>query len=217
MFERFTERARQVVVLSQAAARELDRDHIRTEHLLLGLIREEEGLASRVLASLDVTAEKILAAAEHVEKADDEHADMRGQIPFTPATKKVLEESLREALSLGHNYIGTEHILLALLRDPAAVAVLAEHDASDDKIRSEIHRALTGPGMRKRATLDTERLTRVAGREVGRRAYDVYVSALWEQQFAGQPPVAWDFLSEAEQAAWERVGVTQAHTYRLAS
>ena len=113
MFERFTERARQVVVLAQDEARALKHNYIGTEHILLGLLREEEGLAARVLESLDITVEEVRAQVARIVGQGDEVTT--GQIPFTPRAKKVLELALREALSLGHNYIGTEHILLALL------------------------------------------------------------------------------------------------------
>ena len=110
VFERFTERARQVVVLAQDEARALKHNYIGTEHILLGLLREEEGLAARVLESLDITVEEVRAQVARIVGQGDEVTS--GQIPFTPRAKKVLELALREALSLGHNYIGTEHILL---------------------------------------------------------------------------------------------------------
>src|ERR1051325_5982615 len=110
VFERFTERARQVVVLAQEEARGLKHNYIGTEHILLGLLREEEGLAARVLESLEITAEGVRGRVVEIVGRGDEVTT--GQIPFTPRAKKVLELALREALSLGHNYIGTEHILL---------------------------------------------------------------------------------------------------------
>ena len=120
MFERFTERARQVVVLAQDEARALKHNYIGTEHILLGLLREEEGLAARVLESLDITVEEVRAQVARIVGQGDEVTT--GQIPFTPRAKKVLELALREALSLGHNYIGTEHILLALFADKQGLA-----------------------------------------------------------------------------------------------
>src|SRR6266540_2156871 len=110
MFERFTERARQVVVLAQDEARLLRHNYIGTEHILLGLLREAEGLAARVLESLDITAEEVRAQVARIVGLGEEFSS--GQIPFTPRGKRVLELSLREAISLGHSYIGTEHILL---------------------------------------------------------------------------------------------------------
>ena len=148
MFERFTERARQVVVLAQDEARALKHNYIGTEHLLLGLLREEEGLAARVLESLDITVEEVRAQVARIVGQGDEVTT--GQIPFTPRAKKVLELALREALSLGHNYIGTEHILLGLVRENEGVAarILLDFDADAEKIRNEIIRMLSGPGRR---------------------------------------------------------------------
>src|SRR5882762_9016665 len=148
MFERFTERARQVVVLAQEEARTLKHNYIGTEHILLGLLREEEGLAARVLESLDITVERVRAQVVRIVGSGEEVTS--GQIPFTPRAKKVLELPLREALSLGHNYIGAEHILLGLVRENEGVAarILLDFDADADKIRNEIIRMLSGPGRR---------------------------------------------------------------------
>jgi ATP-dependent Clp protease ATP-binding subunit ClpC len=147
VFERFTERAKQVVVLAQDEARALKHNYIGTEHILLGLLREEEGLAARVLESLDVTVEEVRAQVARIIGPGDEPI-VSGQIPFTPRAKKVLELSLREALSLKHNYIGTEHILLGLVRENEGVAarILLDFDADAEKIRNEIMRVLSGPG-----------------------------------------------------------------------
>src|SRR5688572_9003366 len=149
MFERFTERARQVVVLAQDEARALKHNYIGTEHILLGLLREEEGLAARVLESLDITVEEVRAQVARIVGQGDEVTT--GQIPFTPRAKKVLELALREALSLGHNYIGTEHILLGLVRENEGVAarILLDFDADSEKIRNEVIRMLSGPGGRR--------------------------------------------------------------------
>jgi ATP-dependent Clp protease ATP-binding subunit ClpC len=148
MFERFTERARQVVVLAQEEARTLKHNYIGTEHILLGLLREEEGLAARVLESLDITVERVRAQVVRIVGSGEEVTS--GQIPFTPRAKKVLELALREALSLGHNYIGTEHILLGLVRENEGVAarILLDFDADSEKIRNEVIRMLSGPGSR---------------------------------------------------------------------
>src|SRR6476660_164820 len=148
MFERFTERARQVVVLAQDEARTLKHNYIGTEHILLGLLREEEGLAARVLESLDITVEEVRAQVARIVGQGDEVTS--GQIPFTPRAKKVLELALREALSLGHNYIGTEHILLGLVRENEGVAarILLDFDADAEQIRNESSRMLSGPGRR---------------------------------------------------------------------
>src|SRR6476659_3160277 len=149
MFERFTERARQVVVLAQEEARTLKHNYIGTEHILLGLLREEEGLAARVLESLDITVERVRAQVVRIVGSGEEVTS--GQIPFTPRAKKVLELALREALSLGHNYIGTEHILLGLVRENEGVAARFFFDdaATTEKIRNEVIRMLSGPGSRR--------------------------------------------------------------------
>jgi ATP-dependent Clp protease ATP-binding subunit ClpC len=135
-------------VLAQDEARALKHNYIGTEHILLGLLREEEGLAARVLESLDITVEEVRAQVARIVGQGDEVTT--GQIPFTPRAKKVLELALREALSLGHNYIGTEHILLGLVRENEGVAarILLDFDADAEKIRNEIIRMLSGPGRR---------------------------------------------------------------------
>lgn len=146
MFERFTERARQVVLIAQQAARDLGCDEIGSEHLLVGLCQEEEGLAARVLESMDITAERVL---RDLKKAD--HATV-GQLPFTANCKSVLELALREALSLGHNYIGTEHILLGLMRRADTGAELvASYGADSDRVRNEVIRLLSGSGSRRKS------------------------------------------------------------------
>jgi ATP-dependent Clp protease ATP-binding subunit ClpC len=142
MFERFTDRAREVVVLAQDEARALRHNYIGTEHILLGLLREQAGLAARVLASLGVTLAEARARVEPMVAPSDEVTS--GQIPFTPRAKKVLELALREALALGHDYIGTEHILLGLVRENEGVAsrVLLSFDADSEKIRIAVIRFL---------------------------------------------------------------------------
>jgi len=150
--ERYTDRARQVVLLAQEAARGLKHNYIGTEHILLGLLREEEGLAARVLESLHITVERVRGQVVRIVGSGEEVTS--GQIPFTPRAKKVLELALREALSLGHNYIGTEHILLGLVRENEGVAarILLDFDADSEKIRNEVIRMLSGPGGRTRGS-----------------------------------------------------------------
>src|SRR5437763_844670 len=149
MFERFTERARQVVVLAQEEARTLKHNYIGTEHILLGLLREEEGLAARVLESLDITVERVRAQVVRIVGSGEEVTS--GQIPFTPRARKGRERGLRGARSLGHNYLGTEHILLGLVRENEGVAarILLDFDADSEKIRNEVIRMLSGPGGRR--------------------------------------------------------------------
>ena len=149
MFERFTERARQVVVLAQEEARALGHNYIGSEHILLGLLREEEGLAARVLQHLDIRLERVRAQVERIVSRGDGMTE--GQIPFTPRAKRVLELARREALSLGQNYIGTEHILLGLTRENEGVAtrILLDFDADWETIRSEVIRMLSSPSGRR--------------------------------------------------------------------
>ena len=120
MFERFTDRARRCVVLAQEEARLLDHNYIGTEHLLLGLTREGEGIAAQVLLRMDVSLERVRDSVE--KRIGRGSSSPSGHVPFTPRAKKVLELSLREALHMGHNYIGTEHLLLGLLREGEGVA-----------------------------------------------------------------------------------------------
>jgi ATP-dependent Clp protease ATP-binding subunit ClpC len=142
MFERFTDRARRVVVLAQEEARLLNHDYIGTEHILLGLIHEREGVAARALTGLGISLEAVRAQVEEI--IGQGESAPTGHIPFTPRAKKVLELSLREALQLSHNYIGTEHILLGLVRehDGVAAQVLAEQGADLDAVRQEVVRQL---------------------------------------------------------------------------
>jgi ATP-dependent Clp protease ATP-binding subunit ClpC len=125
MFERFTERARRVVVLAQDEARMLNHNYIGTEHILLGLIHEGEGIAAEALTSLGISLGAVRQAVEEIIGRGTQPPSESGHIPFTPRSKKVLELSLREALQLGHDYIGTEHILLGLIREGDGVAAQA--------------------------------------------------------------------------------------------
>ncbi|EQD82253.1 hypothetical protein N599_31675, partial [Saccharopolyspora erythraea D] len=147
MFERFTERARRVVVLAQEEARTLNHNYIGTEHILLGLVHEGEGVAAKALESLGVSPEGVRRQVEEIIGRGDQDSPS-GNIPFTPRGKKVLELSLREALQLGHNYIGTEHILLGLIREAEGVAaqVLVKLDADLDRVRREVNRLISDSG-----------------------------------------------------------------------
>jgi hypothetical protein len=144
MFERFTDRARRVVVLAQEEARLLNHNYIGTEHLLLGLVHEGEGVAAQALTQLGVSLEAVRAEVEEV--IGQGQSAPTGHIPFTPRAKKVLELSLREALELGHNYIGTEHILLGLLREGQGVGaqVLVKLGAGRDQVRQVVVQLLAG-------------------------------------------------------------------------
>src|ERR687898_203140 len=144
MFERFTDRARRVVVLAQEEARLLNHNYIGTEHILLGLIHEGEGVAAKALESLGISLEAVRAQVEEI--IGHGGSSPSGHIPFTPRAKKVLELSLREALQLGHNYIGTEHILLGLIREGEGVAaqVLVKLGADLSRVRQQVIQLLSG-------------------------------------------------------------------------
>jgi ATP-dependent Clp protease ATP-binding subunit ClpC len=155
VFERFTERARQVVVLAQDEARLLKHDYIGTEHLLLGLIREEDGIAARVLDSFDLSIEEVRAQVARIIGQGDQVST--AQFPFTPRSKLVLDLSLRQAISLGHNHIGTEHLLLALLHEGGGVAVriLDDLGAPPDDVWVAVFRALATNDVPKRVPLQS--------------------------------------------------------------
>lgn len=201
MFERFTERARQVVVLAQEEARGHGINYIGTEHLLLGLIREEEGLACRVLADLGVTYEKANDKIMAIINPGDDRESTKNQIPFTPRAQKVLELALREALSLGHSYIGTEHILLALVKGHEGIAARVLLDFDGDyakKARNDVIRLLHGPGGRRKSgevkkTVPGERST--IFQEVGSEEHGIavkenidYVRNAWRRAARQEDP-----------------------------
>ncbi|MGH2740048.1 MAG: ATP-dependent Clp protease ATP-binding subunit [Actinomycetota bacterium] len=144
MFERFTDRARRVVVLAQEEARMLNHNYIGTEHILLGLIHEGEGVAAKALESMGISLEAVRQQVEEI--IGQGQSSPTGHIPFTPRAKKVLELSLREALQLGHNYIGTEHILLGLIREGEGVAaqVLQKLGADLNRVRQQVIQLLSG-------------------------------------------------------------------------
>jgi len=144
MFERFTDRARRVVVLAQEEARMLNHNYIGTEHILLGLIHEGEGVAAKALESMNISLDAVREQVQEI--IGQGQAAPTGHIPFTPRAKKVLELSLREALQLGHNYIGTEHILLGLIREGEGVAaqVLQKLGADLNRVRQTVIQLLSG-------------------------------------------------------------------------
>ncbi len=216
MFERFTDRARRVVVLAQDEARMLNHDYIGTEHLLLGLIHEGEGVAAKALQALEISLESVRSqVVEVVGKGQETRA---GHIPFTPRAKKALELSLRESLQLGHDYIGTEHILLGLIRegDGVAAQVLVRMGADLTRVRHQVilllesHEGGTGRRGARRAaasrdylltevqnTLATiaERLTvieRHLGLAGGQQPPDVRPAAAGDEPAPGGKPAADD-------------------------
>jgi ATP-dependent Clp protease ATP-binding subunit ClpA len=157
MFERFTDRARRVVVLAQEEARKLNHSYIGTEHLLLGLVREGEGVAARALESLGISLQAVRRDVEEMVGRGPQPA--AGHIPFTPRAKKVLELSLRESNQLGHNYIGTEHILLGMLREGEGVAaqVLVKMGTDLNRARQRVIELLHGrPGKGDQGPLAAE-------------------------------------------------------------
>ena len=156
MFERFTDRARRVVVLAQEEARMLNHNYIGTEHILLGLIHEGEGVAAKALESLGISLDAVRQQVEEIIGQGQQAPS--GHIPFTPRAKKVLELSLREALQLGHNYIGTEHILLGLIREGEGVAaqVLVKLGADLNKVRQQVIQLLNGYQSKEPAGTATE-------------------------------------------------------------
>ena len=163
MFERFTDRARRVVVLAQEEARMLNHNYIGTEHILLGLIHEGEGVAAKALESLGISLDAVRQQVEEIIGQGQQAPS--GHIPFTPRAKKVLELSLREALQLGHNYIGTEHILLGLIRegDGVAAQVLVKLGADLNRVRQQVIQLLHGYQGKEPASAGT------AGRSPRRR------------------------------------------------
>jgi ATP-dependent Clp protease ATP-binding subunit ClpA len=144
MFERFTDRARRVVVLAQEEARMLNHNYIGTEHILLGLVHEGEGVAAQALTSLGVSLDEVRKEIQEI--IGQGQTLPMGHIPFTPRAKKVLELSLREALQLGHNYIGTEHLLLGVVAEGEGVAaqVLVKMGATLPEVRAEVLKMLQG-------------------------------------------------------------------------
>jgi ATP-dependent Clp protease ATP-binding subunit ClpC len=144
MFEVFTDRARRVMVLAQQEARMLNHDYVGTEHLLLGLIREGEGFAAKALESLGISLDAVRQQVEEITGQGQQAPS--GRIPFTPRAKKVLELSLREAMHLAHHYIGTEHILLGLVRegDGVAAQVLVNLGADLNRVREQVIQLVHG-------------------------------------------------------------------------
>ncbi len=144
MFEKFTDKARRVVVLAQEEAKLLNHNYIGTEHILLGLIHEGEGVAAKALESLGINLDSVREQVQEIIGQGQQAPT--GHIPFTPRAKKVLELSLREALQLGHSYIGTEHLLLGLIREGEGVAaqVLTKLGADTNRVRQQVIQLLSG-------------------------------------------------------------------------
>ena len=171
MFERFSDRARRAVALAQEEARRLDHNYIGTEHILLGLIHEGEGVAAKALESLGISLDAVRQQVEEIIGRGQQPP--QGHIPFTPRAKKVLELSLRESLQLGHKYIGTEHILLGLIRegDGVAAQVLVRLGADLNRVRQQVIQLLKehpaeepGQGVKVRLEMAEQRLTAIEQR-----------------------------------------------------
>ena len=225
MFERFTDRARRVVVLAQEEARMLNHDYIGTEHILLGLIREGAGVAAKALESLGISLEAVRQQVEEIIGQGQQAPS--GHIPFTRRAKKVLELSLREALQLGHNYIGTEHILLGLIRegDGVAAQVLVKLGADLNRVRQQVIRLLHGyQGKEELKTAHAELWPGPVGGSEHRllSALQARVSAIESrlaviEQRAGTGPDTSDLDQQIEQVRGERVAAADAEEYEQAA
>jgi hypothetical protein len=217
MFQRFTDKARRTVVLAQEEARALGHDHIGTEHLLLGLLRESAGVAATALTSFGISLD---AARARAAGAGTTHPDAPGQaaaeghIPFTPQAKRALELALREALRLGHDYIGTEHILLGLVREPGcrAAAILLEFGVSQAGIRERVVE-LRPPGPPRPRPVGTEQ--RVFA-ERGVTVESVLSRLAAVEQFAGLTPDLSDMDAELARLRREKDEAIDAQDFRLA-
>jgi ATP-dependent Clp protease ATP-binding subunit ClpC len=217
MFERFTDRARQVVVLAQEEARMLNHNYIGTEHILLGLIHEGEGVAGKALESLRISLEAVRQQVEEIIGQGEQAPS--GHIPFTPRAKKVLDLSLREALQLGHNYIGTEHILLGLISEGEGVAaqVLVRLGADLISVRRQVIRLLHGHGGEEperayRALRERELLPGVVARV---DTIESRLSAV--EQRVGTGPDTGDLDRQIEQVQRDRQAAADAQEYEQAA
>ncbi|HEY3920737.1 MAG TPA: Clp protease N-terminal domain-containing protein [Gaiellaceae bacterium] len=207
MFERFTEQARQVVVQARVEARGFKHGYIGTEHILLGLLCVEEGLAARVLGLLGV--EKGAVREEVVALVGEGDEEIRAQIPFSPRAKKVLELSLREALSLGCNYIGTEHILLGLAREaegPAA-AIFLVFNLTSDQIRDEVVKELPPLSAARLAERRPRRMSHGFRRPPAMPGAYVAVPQ-WEYRIEERAQLDQSWLNELGEDGWELIDIT---------
>ena len=224
MFERFTDRARRVVVLAQEEARMLNHNYIGTEHILLGLIHEGEGVAAKALESLGISLEAVRQQVEEIIGQGQQAPS--GHIPFTLRAKKVLELSLREALQLGHNYIGTEHILLGLIRegDGVAAQVLVKLGADLNRVRQQVIALLHGRQSEGRETVHPGLWAGTVGGSEPRllSALQARVSAIESrlaviEQRVGTGPDTSDLDQQIEQVRAERAAAADAEEYEQAA
>ena len=217
MFQRFTDRARRVVVLAQAEARRLEHNYIGTEHILLGLIHEGEGVAAKTLESLGISLEAVRQQVEEIIGQGQQAPS--GHIPFTPRAKKVLELSLRESLQLGHNYIGTEHILLAMLREGEGVAaqVLVKLGADLNRVRQQVIQLLHGyPGKRPQGSAAGLR-ERGLPPETAARLNEIESRLSAVEGRAGTGPDTGELDRQIEQARRDRQAAVDAQEYERAA
>ena len=214
MFERFTDRARRVVVLAQEEARVLNHNYIGTEHILLGLLHEGEGVAAKALESLGISLEAVRQQVEEIIGQGQQAPS--GHIPFTPRAKKVLELSQREALQLGHDYIGTEHILLGLVRegDGVAAQVLVHLGADLNRVRQQVILLIGGkqPERGRRVPREGALVAEVQARLA---AVEGRLAAL--EQRVGAGPDTSDLDEQIEGIRGERHAAASAQEYEQAA
>ncbi len=215
MFERFTDKARRTVVLAQEEARRLQHDHIGTEHLLLGLLRETDAVAATALTSLRISLEAArerVAATGPPQTASAPGAQSSGHIPFTPQAKRTLELALREALQLGHDYIGTGHILLGLVRDPGCrgASILSELGADEAAVREQVIELR--PPIQPRARSARPRLPTESTRWI--ESLMARLAAL--EWFAGMTPDTAEVDEELARLRREKESAIDAKDYQLA-
>ncbi len=217
MFERFTDRARRVVVLAQEEARMLNHNYIGTEHLLLGLIHEGEGVAAKALESLGISLEAVRQQVEEIIGQGQEAPS--GHIPFTPRAKKVLELSLRESRQLGHDYIGTEHILLGLIREGEGVAaqVLVKLGADLNRVRQQVIRLLHGYPGEEPAGPPTGLRVRGLPPEIAERLDAIGTRLSAVEQRTGTGPDTGDLDQQIEQVLRDRHAAVDAQEYERAA
>ena len=227
MFERFTDRARRVVVLAQDEARMLNHNYIGTEHILLGLLHEGEGVAAKALESLGIAAKALESLGISLDTVRQQVEEIIGQgqqapsghIPFTPRAKKVLELSLRESLQLGHNYIGTEHILLGLIRegDGVAAQVLVRLGADRNRVRQQVIQLLHGhQGKEPVSARSAERELRLLP-AVQARLEEVEQRLAAIEQRVGTGPDTSDLDDQIDRVRLERHGAAGAEKYEQAA
>ena len=217
MFERFTDRARRVVVLAQDEARMLNHNYIGTEHILLGLLHEGEGVAAKALESLGISLDAVRQQVEEIIGQGQQAPS--GHIPFTPRAKKVLELSLRESLQLGHNYIGTEHILLGLIRegDGVAAQVLVRLGADRNRVRQQVIQLLHGhQGKEPVSARSAERELRLLP-AVQARLEEVEQRLAAIEQRVGTGPDTSDLDDQIDRVRLERHGAAGAQKYEQAA